>query len=140
MANKRKNKLDFNDLLRAEKHLKNNVPKLVGERARRFFELSFRREGFQDSSLVKWTKRKRETKRSRGKKVLSNTGMLKNSIRRTKTTPRQIRISSIGLSYANWHNNGTGRLPKRQFMGNSKTLERGLQKKIEFEIKKAINL
>jgi phage gpG-like protein len=140
MASKRKNKLDFNDLARAEKHLRNNVPKLVGERARRFFELSFRREGFQDSSLVKWTKRKRETKRSRGKKVLSNTGMLKNSIRRTKTTPRQIRISSIGLSYANWHNNGTGRLPKRQFMGNSKTLERGLQKKIEFEIKKAINL
>ena len=44
MARKRKNKLDFNDLVRADKHLKNNVPKIIGERARRFFELSFRKQ------------------------------------------------------------------------------------------------
>lgn len=140
MSNKRKNKLDFNDLLRADNHLKNNVPKILGERARRFFELSFQKQGFTDTGFNKWARRKRETKRSIGKKVLSNTGMLKKSIRRTKTTSKQIRISSVGIRYANIHNSGIGKMTKRQFMGNSVTLEKGLRKRIEREIKKAINL
>ena len=140
MARKRKNKLDFNDLARADKHLKNNVPKIIGERARRFFELSFRKQGFTDTAFSKWKRRKRETKRSIGKNILSNTGMLKNSIRRTKTTKKQIRISSVGIPYANIHNQGIGKMPKRQFIGNSKTLEKGLQKRKEYEIKKLINL
>tara|TARA_R110002012_G_scaffold271164_3_gene456357 strand:- start:2191 stop:2613 length:423 start_codon:yes stop_codon:yes gene_type:complete len=140
MARKRKNKLDFNDLVRADKHLKNNVPKIIGERARRFFELSFRKQGFTDTGFSKWKRRKRETKRSIGKNILSNTGMLKNSIRRTKTTKKQIRISSVGIPYANIHNQGIGKMPKRQFIGNSETLEKGLQKRIEYEIKKFINL
>jgi len=66
--------------------------------------------------------------------------MLKKSIRRTKTTKKQVRISSVGIPYANYHNNGTGRQKKRQFLGNSVILEKGLAKRIEHEIKKAINL
>ena len=137
---KRKKKLDFNDLVKANEHLKRNVPKIIGERARRFFELSFEREGFNDKGLQKWRRRKKETKRSIGKKVLSGTGFLKNSIRRTKTTPKQIRISSLGVAYANIHNNGRGTMPQRKFLGNSRTLEKGLGKRIEHEIKKKINL
>ena len=134
----RSKKLSFDALKKADNHMKKNVPKLIGERARRFFELSFKREGFQDKSFKPWRKRKRENRRSRGKKVLSNTGLLKGSIRRTKTTAKQIRISSLGVKYANYHNRGVGSLTKRQFMGNSETLERGIQKKIEFEIKKKL--
>lgn len=140
MGSKRKKKLDFNDLVRADKHLKNNVPKIIGERARRFFELSFAKQGFTDRGFSKWARRKKETKRSIGKKILSDTGMLKKSIRRTKTTKKQVRISSVGIPYANYHNNGTGRQKKRQFLGNSVILEKGLAKRIEHEIKKAINL
>jgi phage gpG-like protein len=130
--------LNFDILVKADQHLQQNVPKIIGERARRFFELSFANEGFNDRSLTKWRKRKKETKRSRGKKVLSGTGFLKNSIRRSKTTRRQVVISSLGVSYAGFHNDGTGRAPQRQFIGNSTTLERGLQKRIEHELKKII--
>lgn len=148
MARKRKNKLDFDDLARADKHLKNNVPKIIGERARRFFELSFRKQGFTDTGFSKWKRRKREYKGnaktgrapSFGKNTLSNRGFLRKSIKRTKTTKKQIRISSVGIPYANIHNQGIGKMPKRQFIGNSKTLEKGLQKRIEHEIKKFINL
>ena len=133
---KRMRKLSFKALKRADRHLKNNVPKIIGERARRFFELSFIKEGFTDSGFSKWAKRKRENKRSIGKKVLSGRGFLKGSIRRTKTTPKQIRISSVGVAYANIHNQGRGKMPKRQFIGNSRTLEKGLQKRIEHEIRK----
>lgn len=134
----RSKKLSFDALKRADRHLKQNVPKIIGERARRFFELSFKKEGFTDTGFSKWKKRKRENKRSRGKKILSRSGFLKNSIRRTKTTSKQIRISSVGVVYANVHNQGRGKMPKRQFMGNSRTLEKGLQKRIEFEIRKFI--
>ena len=148
MARKRKNKLDFNDLVRADKHLKNNVPKIIGERARRFFELSFRKQGFTNRGFSKWARRDKEYKAnaktgrraSAGKKILSNRGDLADSIERTKTTKKQIRISSVGIPYANYHNNGTGRQKKRQFIGNSEILEKGLQKRIEHEIKKFINL
>ena len=133
---KRMKKLSFKALERADRHFKNNVPKIIGERARRFFELSFIKEGFTDSGFSKWAKRKKETKRSIGKKILSGRGFLKGSIRRTKTTPKQIRISSVGVAYANTHNQGIGRMPKRQFIGNSRTLEKGLQKRIEYEIRK----
>lgn len=133
---KRMKKLSFKALKKADNHFKNNVPKIIGERARRFFELSFIKQGFTDSGFSKWAKRKKETKRSIGKKILSGRGFLKGSIRRTKTTPKQIRISSVGVAYANIHNQGRGKMPKRQFMGNSRTLEKGLQKRIEHEIRK----
>jgi len=64
VGSKRKKKLDFNDLVRADKHLKNNVPKIIGERARRFFELSFAKQGFTDRGFSKWARRKKQRDQS----------------------------------------------------------------------------
>ena len=136
----RSKKLSFDQLVKADKHLQKKVPKIIGERARRFFELSFKKQGFTDNGFSAWSRRKKETRLSTGKKVLSSTGMLANSIRRTKTTPRKVVISSVGLKYANIHNSGVGNMPKRKFIGNSKTLEKGLEKRIEHELKKIIKL
>ena len=144
----RNNKLSFTELLKAHKKVDRVVPKLLGERARRFFEISFKREGFNDRGFNKWAKRKNEypadkkrgTPSSYGKKTLSNTGALANSIRVTKANSRKIQISSIGLKYANKHNSGNNGMPKRQFMGNSEVLEKGIAKKLEYEYYKAMKL
>lgn len=132
------NELNFDQLFKAHEHLKRKVPKIIGERARRFFELSFKREGFTDTSFVKWARREKETSLSTGKKVLSDTGQLANSIRRSKTTAKKVVVSSRGIFYANFHNNPAGGATQRQFMGNSKVLEKGLQKRIEKELKDII--
>lgn len=131
------NKLSFDALEKADRHLKNNVPKIIGQRAERFFQLSFTKEGFTDKGFDKWSKRKKETRLSRGKKILSATGDLKNSIRVTKVSKNKVIVSSLGVSYADFHNSGQGQ-KKRQFIGNSEVLERGLQKRIETEIRKFI--
>lgn len=132
-----KNKFDISNLKRANMVQKKVIPRIVAERARRFFELSFKNEGFTDKSLKKWPKRKRETRETRDEKVLYIRGYLKRSIRRTKMTPREVRIASVGISYANYHNNGTRKHPVRRFIGNSRVLEKGIQKIIERELKKA---
>lgn len=130
-------KLSFIAIKRAQRKLKNRVPKLIGEHARRFFANSFTKEGFTDLTLDKWDRREKETRRSSGKKILSDRGFLKNSIRRTRATPKKIMVSSVGLRYARIHNDGGGKLPKRQFMGDSRRLNKEIKRLIERELKKA---
>lgn len=136
--NKKQNKISLTPIITAQLKAKKVLPIILGERARRFFELSFKKEGFTNESFNPWKKRKRETKRSTGKKILSDKGILSNSIRRRHTSFNRTIISSKGIRYANYHNKGTKITPKRQFIGNSKKLEKGLQKLAEYELKKLI--
>ena len=129
-----KNELDLRPLIDQFKKQRKALPTILGNTAEKFFQDSFRREGFLDNSLTRWQRRKRETRRSRGKKILQNTGRLRRSIKRLTTTFGRIAIGTRGVPYAEVHNEGLGRMPKRQFVGDSAKLEKILKKRISKEI------
>lgn len=111
------------------KSLQKSLPVLVGNEAKNFFQDSFRNQGFTDSGLKKWKKRKGNTDPGRGVLIGKGTGTLRNSIRVKTATMKKILITS-DLKYSAVHNYGlkTGRgkgftMTKRQFMGKSKKLD-----------------
>jgi phage gpG-like protein len=58
-----------------------------------------------------------------GRRLLVKTGRLRSSIRVMKRTRNSITVGT-DVPYAEFHNKGTDRLPKRQFIGESKVLKR----------------
>ena len=100
------------------------------EESIKFFKKSFDPPaGFTDDTLIRWKRRKIAKPWS----IMNKTGRLKNSIKKMGRNKWSFTIGS-DVSYAKYHNEGTDRLPKRQFIGNSKKLikllERNLYKKI----------
>ena len=92
---------------------------LIGNEAKNFFVESFRKQGFEDTIVEKWKPRKKEGKRS-GRAILVDSGDLRRSIIRQPVNKAQLRVKiSTDLNYAKFHNEGIGKMPKREFMGNS---------------------
>lgn len=120
------------------------VPKQVGNMALNHFLESFDNESFSDGRLNSdpWkqrsskTKADRRTGRRRG--LLIQSGSLKGSLKVAMATMRKIAVGSYGIKYASFHNNGTTRLPKRQFIGESKMLNRKIRKLIRKKLDQII--
>lgn len=121
------------------------------------FEESFDNEGFTDGALKKWEPRKTTDKKGKditryrtnkvgkkgnlnsygrkneGRAILTghNTGgnKLRNSLK-AKQIDSGVEFSS-DKEYAQAHNEGEGHLPKRQFMGASKELDKKIIKKVD---------
>ena len=122
------------------------LPVKIGNEAVNFARDNFRKEGFMDGSLKPWTpsKRKSDPKHpDRAYATLSSRRMhLYKSIQ--KRTQPGVAIIYSSVPYAAAHNEGTrnaGRshrvvLPKRQFIGPSKTLDEKAKQIIEDEIRK----
>jgi len=91
--------------------------------AKNHFKESFDNEGFKDKAVSKW----KSVKRKDGKKILTQSGDLRNSI---KVTPQgNVLNVTSDLPYAKIHNEGgtAGRggrttIDKRQFIGESDSL------------------
>lgn len=128
---------------RIKQAISHDVPRVAGKVAVDFFKQSFHNEGFTDATLQKWPEVKRRLDpRVRGaratRKILTgDTGDLGESIAYSVRTPSEVVLkaeaySPKGFNYAPVHNFGVpdaGRnrnvvIPKRQFMGPSKTLDR----------------
>jgi phage gpG-like protein len=137
-----------------------SIPTVAGTEAVNHFKASFRNQGFTDSGLTKWPKRKRDT--DPGRAVLTKTGRTKRAIRKQQQTETTVLvgINRAEVPYAEYHNKGgilsvrghkrrkkSGRrsdregnyqqvrphfrkLPKRQFIGNSQTLDKRIADKI----------
>jgi phage gpG-like protein len=144
------NKFNLSKKLQAFNQLKKDLPPILANDSEKFFRDNFSKEGFQDGNFQKWEevqrripgtnafkypKRARLSRRT--KKILSNTGMLKNSIKRTSATFNNITVTSR-LIYAARHNEGLRGMPKRKFMGVSRLLERQHMKKIKLAIDKSM--
>ena len=119
----------INKKIKGLKSLQRSLPILVANEAKNFFQDSFRNQGFTDSGLKKWKKRKGNTDPGRGVLIGKGSGTLRNSIRVKTATMKKILITS-DLKYSAVHNYGlkTGRgkgftMTKRQFMGKSKKLD-----------------
>ena len=116
---------------------------VMGTEAVKFFKDSFRNEGFTDTALEKWPKRKREDRNRKKRGILVKTGTLKRSVRVVSKTFNSVTIGSkTPGDYGEVHNEGlrSGRrgarfmMPKRQFMGNSRKLTGILKMKLNRRI------
>lgn len=120
------------------------LPVKAGSIAQQLFRDNFRQSGFVDTSLAKWKRSKRQDnpkdKDRNYKTLLSRRNHLYNSIR--KRTQPFTAIIFTDVIYARVHNEGgtAGRrghrfiMPKRQFIGESRTLNRLISSKIEQEV------
>ena len=125
------------------------LPVKAGTIAVQHFRDNFRQEGFVDSSLQPWkpAKRKSDPKNPDNayKTLLSLRNNLYKSIQK-KVAPGVATVYT-NVPYAAAHNEGTNRagrnhrvrIPKRQFMGQSKQLDDKVRKMIDSEVSKVIN-
>jgi phage gpG-like protein len=129
-----------------KKAMEDTIPKKAANKAVLHFKKSFQDEGFTDTGLEKWkeVKRRESPKRADLAKaklpILTQTGDLGRSIK-AKHEPGKVTVFS-DIPYAAAHNEGTttaGRnrnvtIPKRQFIGNSETLNKEIEKVIIEEL------
>lgn len=126
------------------KALKDSV-NTMGTEAVKFYTLNFRKQGFDDENIEKWQPRKgsfysgiarlrkRERKES-GRAILVKSGALRRSLKYYRSGLSSVIITS-NLPYANAHNEGIrGRLPKRQFVGDSAKLNKLIIRKLDKRI------
>ena len=135
---------DFNKKINDFKKLNRTLPKRIGNIALNHFLKSFDREAFSDGSISSdpWAKRKSKTKRDKTagrRQLLIQSGALKRSI---KVSPgasfKKIAVGSYGIVYASRHNRGLKGMPKRQFIGKSKILNKRIKFVINQEMKKLL--
>jgi len=135
---------DIQGKINAFKKLERTLPKRVGNIALNHFLQSWDDEAFSDATKGSdaWAKRKTQTKRDKTagrRQLLIQTGHLKRSMRVAPApTFRRIAVGSYGIKYATFHNNGTSKLPKRQFVGRSRLLNTRIKKLIRTEISKIL--
>jgi len=138
-----KNKLSLKPLIVKLKLTHKTLPLILGNNAVKFFQSNFDKEGFQDRTVSKWQKRKYKPKGG-AKKQLQVTGRLRRSIKRLSANWGSIKIGTKGVAYARIHNEGLKgkafgkyafQMPKRQFIGESYKLEKGIKARIEKELR-----
>lgn len=134
---------NFEQKIKEFQRLKSNLPAQVGNIAKRHFVESFRNQGFTDATFDPWAARKTSDKsdrssrnRNKPRAILVKTGHLRGSIRVRVANFNSIEIGAYGVNYARFHNNGGGKMPKRQFIGRSRSLTRKIKAKISQEINK----
>lgn len=131
----------FNNLTKVRsKRLKKRTVKKIGKRAENFYKDNFRRQGFLDSKVNKWKRRKGNT--DPGRAILVKSGTLRNSIRNTRNTDKRATIQTEGVKYAYIHNFGgkagrkrRAKIPQRRFIGKSKKLDKEIRNIIKDEFK-----
>lgn len=111
---------------------------IAGTEAINHFTLNFRKQGFDDDGVKKWQPRKRERKRDSGRAILIKTGQLRRSLIKRKADKSAVYIIS-SLPYANRHNEGIKGMPKRQFVGDSRKLNRNILRIMDKRIQRAFN-
>lgn len=110
---------------------------LIGNEAKNFFVNSFRLQGFEDVNVQKWKPRKKQTKRNIGRAILVDSGDLRRSIIRQPVNKANLSVKiSTDLVYAKVHNEGIGKMPKRQFIGNSYKLNENCKKIVVSQLDK----
>lgn len=117
---------------------KSNLPLIIGNDATNHFKKGFKQDGGQTDAGV-WKKRKKDPKGKRRGILIGLTKDLSKSIKLTEYSFSKIAVESVGVPYAARHNEGLDGMPKREFLGDSKVLERKTEKTIREEIKKVFS-
>jgi len=160
-------KADLKQKASQMEELKRKIPKYFAIAAEDMAHANFSAQGFvvDGSASPKWKKRKKETSRTQGKRILSGTGYLQENIK-AKALESYVKVG-VDLSkvpYAQIHNEGgrltqhvsahyrtnskTGKryqvephsrkinMPQRKFLGYTPDIEKKAQKDIDYEMDK----
>ena len=111
----------INISLKAYKRERNNLPKKLGNEAVNHFKDSWKLQGWNDNVTTRWKSRKNNKDPGRAILVGKGSGRLKRSFDYYPTHKRIMVINDV--PYGVYHNYGTSRLPRRKFMGRSRTLD-----------------
>lgn len=114
--------------------LKRVLPRLVANNSLNHYLQGFRQGGGQTDE-GKWQARKRGAPRDTSRNILVDTGALRRDIRIRRTTFRSIIIGTARIAYARRHNEGLD-MPKREFLGESKELDKKNTKLVTKRINK----
>ncbi len=144
------------------------APVIVGIEAKKFFKDSFNKQGWDNGVIQPWEGRKVKDQNRRTRSLLIKTARLKKSIQ-YRPTRGKVFVYSADVPYAEIHNEGgiiqgsqnvrrhtrtrrgkrtevkahkrtvNTRIPKRQFMGDSRTLNYKIEKELNRRINKIMN-
>lgn len=104
---------------------KKKAPKVIAENSKNWFLEGFRKGGGQtDDSKSGWASRDSKSKRNQGRGILIDTGALRRSVTVLKSSWKEIIIGTQRIPYAKRHNEGLKGMPKREFIGDSKDMNR----------------
>ena len=120
------------------KSVEREIPRLVTTVANTsvdFFKQNFNKSGFDDDTVLKWRKRKRQYKHP----ILWKTGRLRRSIRVFRKTSTEAYLLS-DLEYSAVHNYGSERMPQRKFIGVSSNLNKKVVKIITDRINRRLGV
>lgn len=95
-----------------------------------FVDQNFAEGGFYNTAFKKWKDRKNGDK---SRPVLVKSGDLRRAATDARRKGDGVEVR-INLPYAQAHNEGTSKLPKRQFIGNSSVLQDLIERRIKMRI------
>jgi hypothetical protein len=128
-------KFNFDVILKRMERMKSDLPVRLANQAQNFFVASFDKQGWDNGSVTPWAPRKGKVT---NKPILVKTGALRRAVSASiRNTSFQSVKLVVALPYAKYLNEGTDRMPKRQFVGDSATLRLQQKTKIISEINKA---
>lgn len=103
---------------------KKSLMRDLADNSKSFFQdTNFNARAFVDVPRKRWSKRKD----NKPHPILEKTGKLRNSARARVQSSTRASVE-FTAPYASFHNSGTRRLPKRQFSGESRRLNKGNEK------------
>lgn len=117
------------------KQLKTILPRIIANDSLNWFLEGFRKGGGQ-TDAGSWRERKRTAKRNSGRGILVDTGALRRDVKIRRTTFKSIVLGTLSIVYARRHNEGLKGMPKREFLGDSKKLDKKNKKTILKELDK----
>lgn len=113
-------RLGLEKKLRDFPKIKSEIMRAIANNSVNFFKVTnFDADAFVDQPSQAWAPRKNNS--DPGRRLLVKTGRGRASIHTKTISANKITIV-CDTPYMNFHNEGTGILPKRQFMGESKVL------------------
>lgn len=125
---------------------KRKIPLRIANLAQRHFLEGFRRGGGStNASIGGWAPRKRsrsarERKRSVGRAILVRSGKLRADIKKRKISFAKTSVGTRSIPYAEYLNDGTPRMKQREFIGDSRVLERKIDSIIKSEMDKMFKI
>jgi len=117
------NKLRLQRKLQQFQNRKLSIMRAIANNSVNFFKIqTFNAQGWIDHGIERWPERKSK-KDDAGRKILVKTGTGRQSIHVFSVSIEKA-VIKVEAEYMRYHNEGTNKLPKRKFMGESATLDR----------------
>jgi hypothetical protein len=148
------NQFKIAQILHQIEDVKSTLPTQLGAQAVNFFVRSWDKQGFDDGGVKQWAEVNRRIKGTaeykypktkglsrRTKPILVQTGQTRRAVSASLRTATFQKVELIvPVPYAEYLNEGTDKMPQRQFMGHSKTLQNLQVAEIEKQVNKAFKL